>query len=648
MSAPVYNLLHDYGGEDDDKLDLISTSPFWVVAVIPLAVPLSFSRKDMASVDTVDTGGGAKLRKPGVIVITSDCTQLSITGSKGSHTKSLNASLAQSDHNYLVEILPGDWVMAWIVNDQDRGVKLVENIKLGVRCNSFKDGFKFVGRVHSIRKQLSRSPDGPLSAQYSMQAVAFQELNTQLFYDQHLADAQFAGKAGLGTWFAQIGLDVSDLFQFNAKRGVEDNVHKLIPSFLELLLGQGASTNLNPLASVGVQAAFGSVAEEADEAPFAYLVPKEAGDLLGKTSRDVSKAGGILAYIDLMEMVIGVQTFSNTNAEGNPHRVFLPDIAKGKGTSYLYTGDPLMGAFIPIMPQFTNRPVWSVLQQFLNPVVNEMYTCFRVNDAGNVVPTIMLRQIPFSTNVFADRNTAGGLGNGDEGPPQKSIKLTPFLSLPRWKMTPQLLHSIDIGRSDATRINFVHVYGQNAYSTNNVSITEQLVNNPPVHDDLDIQRSGLRSYMTTVACDAVNQVGNVPRVWMEFIADIMMGSQFTLNGTISSVGIHSPICEGDNLEFDSVVYHIESYTHNCSINEDGVRSFTTSLQLVNGLRSDEGDSNTKFGDTEDSTFPVYPGILRSDNTFYDPGTNTDREDTDQDMDEEAEDDGALDPESEEE
>lgn len=642
MPAPRYNLLLDYGAEDntDEQLDAISTSPFWVICVIPLAVPLSFSRTDMKSVSTKDNGAGAKVRtNPGKLVITSDVKTMTISGSKESHTKSLTAVLSQSDHNYLIEILPGDWIMAWIVSDQDRGLDIASRVKNGQQANGFKDGLKFIGRVHSIRKQLSRSPDGPLTAQYSLQATSFQELNTQLFYDQNLQDAQFAGKAGLSTWFAEVGLDVTDLFDVTAKGGVQDNVHKLIPAFLELLLGKGASSNLNPLEAVGINAATGPVTQQQAEAPFAYLVPKEVGDLLGKTSRDASKAGGILAYVDIIEMLVGVQTYSNTNPNtANPYAVFLPNIKNGQGTTYQFTGDEMMGAFIPIMPQFTNRPVWSVLQQFLNPVVNEMFTCMRVNANGDVVPTIQLRQIPFTTDVFADRNKNGGINQGDFGPTQKVLKLTPFLSLPRWVMYPQLLSSVDIGRSDATRINFVHVYGQTAYSTNNISITEQLVNNPPVRDDLDIQRSGLRSYMTTVACDAVNEVGKVPRVWMEFVADIMMGSQFTMNGTMNCVGIHSPIAEGDNVEFDHVVYHIESVTHNCSISDDGMRVFTTHLGLTNGLRSDESGFGT-FNDTSTTaaasgdggvSFPLYPGVDQGDNTQFDPGTNVDRDDTDQD------------------
>jgi hypothetical protein len=66
----------------------------------------------------------------------------------------------------------------------------------------------------------------------------------------------------------------------------------------------------------------------------------------------------------------------------------------------MYTGTELLGTFLPVMPELTNKPLWSVLQQFLNPTVNEMYTCLRVNKDNRVVPTLVVRQIPFTTEAF--------------------------------------------------------------------------------------------------------------------------------------------------------------------------------------------------------------------------------------------------------
>jgi hypothetical protein len=96
----------------------------------------------------------------------------------------------------------------------------------------------------------------------------------------------------------------------------------------------------------------------------------------------------------------------------------------------------------------------------------------------------------------------------------------------------------------------------------------------------------------------------------------MMGSQYTLNGTINCFGIQSPICEGDNLEFDGVVFHIESVAHQFAMSPDGHKSWTTRLELTNGMRA---DVSAKFSSDVASPFPIYPGFLPNDLTGNDPG-----------------------------
>jgi hypothetical protein len=58
-----------------------------------------------------------------------------------------------------------------------------------------------------------------------------------------------------------------------------------------------------------------------------------------------------------------------------------------------------------------------------------------------------------------------------------------------------------------------------------------------------------------------------------------------LNGTCSTVGIAAPIVPGDNLEYDGVVYHIESVSHSCSVSPNGVRHFITQLSLTHGCNA---------------------------------------------------------------
>lgn len=631
MTAPVYNILDEYTDQGENA-DSTSTTPFWVIAVIPLAYPLSYNRKQQGSV-TKFPADGAKTRGK-TLVITGDCTQLSISGSKDSHLKNLQAVLSQTTHNYLVEIMPGDWVLAWIVNDEEKATGfngLIERIRNGDACNYWSDGLKFVGRVESMRKSLMRS-DNALSVSYQLSARAFSELDTSIFYEQALAEK---AKESSLTWMAKVGFDLRKVFKEsengNGQGSIKDNVHVLIPTLLEILLGTGLPSTVNPAGKGSLQTTYGSQASQSDdnpqEAPFSYLVPKEVGDLLGKTSRAPSKAGGILAYADVMELLYGVQSYENTNEGSAAYLKFTPTIAQGAETNaqHKYTGTPMLGAFWPYMPEMTNTPFWNVLEQFLNGTCNEMYTAMRVNDAGRIVPTMVLRQIPFTTDSFinGEKDDSGSYGPSTEAQADAPhIDVTRFLSLPRWKMSPKLLNVMDIGRSNATRVNFVHVYGQNNYGRN-WPLPYQVAMNKPIQDELDIQRSGLRAFSTTVACDFSNQAGKAPTTWMKLIADRVMGSHLTMNGTMTSIGISAPICEGDNLEFDGVVYHIESVAHNCSIDtQGGTRSFSTTLTLTNGLRSDDqdGDPNKSAPPTmSNPDLSLYAGIDLSDNLTNNPG-----------------------------
>lgn len=628
--AGKYNLIKEYS-DNTDTTD-VSSSPHWVIAVVRLAKPLSYSRQKKKSV-TLDVTEGAKTRGK-TLVISGDCISMNIQRAKESHVKALTAQLIQSDTNYLVEILPGDWMLAWIVHGKDKQEDLIRRIRRGDACNAFDDGLKFVGRVESIRKRASRDRNsGVKHARYNLRGYGFREFDTQIFYDHFLGENSVEAQ-DLGRWLAKVGLDIKDVFATENDHQ-KDNVHLVIPAFLSIFLGKGVSSSLNTvqdaeqLRQVTGGGIFTDDEGKIQEAPFSYLVPKEVGDLLGKKSQTPSKNGGILSYADCYELLFGVQAYEG----GSPDEfnVFLPkidsdsDLTKG---NQKFTGTPLMGAYLPLMPDFDNRPLWSLLQQYLNPVINEMYTCLRVNNEGNVVPTMVLRQIPFTTNVLAEKlssnSTAQSLAGEDAQVVSSSgfgsgIAVTKFMDLPRWVMPSVLVNDIDIGRSDAARCNFVHVYGQDGDNATNVLITDQLVNNPPVRDDFDIQRSGLHTFMSTIACRVVNEVGTTPSVWMEIIADHRIGAQYTLNGTLSCGGIQAPICEGDNLEFDGCVYHIESVDDQVSCEPNGGnRTWMTTLTVTNGLRAADSNSDTN------ADFPIYPGFKDDDNTGNDPAANADQ------------------------
>lgn len=598
MSAPKYELIKDFS---DDGV--IATSPAVVLLVVRLGKPLSYSRKNRKSV-TNDVSEGARLRGPSLIIV-SDCHGMSVAGSKDSHLKTLTAELKQSDHNYLVEILSGDWVLAWMVDYRSEVPKLINKIKNEEACNDVHSGFKFVGRVESIRKRVHVDHDtGMRTVSCTLGAIGLKELDSSFFYSPYLAQAD----ESINMWLARINQDMAQLFEVDQKTGRQkNNSSKLIKMMIQIMLGKGIdSASTNPaskqLASEGnddgraLSASAGAgTLPGGKNAPYAYLVPKVVGKLLGVEKSKEASRGAVISYADLLESVIGVQQYENKDAEDLGVR-FAPTV-----------DTELLGTYLPLNPNFANTPLWSSLQQFLNPHINEMYTALRLNKNGRIVPTIIARQMP-STDAWTDRDY-------EQTPvTREEILVTKHHDLPRWILSPAMIEDIDVGRSDATHFNFVHIVGQDAnQKQGGENIASQIVQNPPIRDDLDIMRHGLRPYMATVACAVADTIGTSPGPWIELVADRIIGSHHTLNGTIVSLGIQAPIAEGDALEFDGVVYEIQSVAHRFVQNADGKNVWTTTLTLTNGYRAEGSTSDT------DEKFPIYPGFKADDNTAYEPG-----------------------------
>lgn len=615
--APHYNVINDFGYSEQDwqdgHADDVVSTPYWVIAIVRVGNPLSFDRKTMKSVSD-DITAGAMLRAQAPMIITDDCIRLSTHGQKGSHTKSMSAVLKQTDINYLVEIQPCDWVFAWIVNSKATHETLITRLKKGEACNNFDDGLKFVGRVSGIRKSMSvdRS-SGFKASSYHLQCTGFQELDTQFFYDYALATK--SGDQKIGQWLGRMGIEMVEVFGEAAGDLTHNNINRIIPTLLEIIVGKGPKRNRRRDAAVIAPSGVAGVnitphPSLDNSAAYSYMIPVLVAQLLGKAEGNT--ASKVRGYSDILELLIGVQTYSDhSQTAAEPYKAFLPDEERRDG-NHIFTKPELLGTFLPQMPEFVNRPLWQILQQFLNPTINEMYTALRVNAEGKIVPTLTVRQIPFTTSAF-DPMFHGGLSGSGPGE-NTAIQHTKFLSVPRWIVPSVLVSSVDIGRSDATHFNFVHIYGHAAaLKKGGAPVPMQMVLNPPIRDDVDIIRSGLRAYMGTVECFTSNQVGSTPGVWMALVADFVMGSQFTLNGTIRCQGIQSPICEGDNTEFDGVVYHIEGVQHEVSIDMGGNKNWMTTLQLCNGMRAEVEGENTA------TKFPIYPGFIQSDNTGFDPG-----------------------------
>lgn len=578
-----YNIIDEHGLRAGANPDAISVSPDWCLVVFRFANPLTYDRLTQASFSTLYSDG-VKLRGD-PLVLRDAVLHLNVSSSKNSHLTQLGA-LLRPNLNYLAEIMPGDWIFAWMAHDSRTIDAAIKAVQEGKAANGFSSGLKFMGRVGSCRKVLTQDPGGPRYVRYNLTASGFQEFDASLFYEPHLAE----NFPAIGAYFAALGLKLNELV---GESGISVNL--VLRRLLDLLLGQGVPRNL------GLENGDDDLRSTTGlDAPYSYAVPTAVGSVLGKTQK--SKPD-LLAAADIIEFVYGRQEydggeFSVGDLELDEDQLgsligsrMNPRGAKGD-SNRRFTGNDMLGEFLPMPPDFSGHSVWSILDHYLNQAVNEMYTCLRVNAQGKIVPTLVARQKPFSTEFAPD------------DPP-----VTKFLSLPRWVVDPILVRKVDVGRSDALRVNFVHVYGDDGPQTMN-PVAGQIVLAPPYRDDLDIARNGLRPYMQTVANQPTENItGEAAKKWMAILADQLMGQQLTLTGLLEMVGVQAPICVGDNLEWDGAVFHIESVTHTASIEPGGKKSFLTTCALTHGLSADPKSTNLS----------LFAGIKPEDLTTHDPG-----------------------------
>ena len=649
----TYDCIQDYGQQPGAQY--ISQSAGWIMAVFRFLYPNTYSRATGRSFQTISGGipEAVRQRVGGPVVLTSSVLSMDIGSQKAEHTMSLNATLAP-DGYFESTIYPGDWVMAWMfTNDVDYG-RVLKNLSAyqsggGTQAlNGFNDGLKFVGRVQSIRKNLTQNPAGPRTVRYSLAAVGFGELDATCFFEPALADSN---NTPLGLIWGRLNIKIEKLIANPSGKGggaLGISPQLAVPKLLSLLLGTGLPNNFmrsDPSQPGQAQGVTGlATGGSAGDAQYAYRIPTVVAQALGK---DVTVQTDGVGYTDLLESCVGIQLYNSTgsnsgnygpqpvNAAGNNAQnyglAFMPsNVSLGGDSTFSrrLTGLPLNGIILPQSLQFSGNPVWTILSQFLNPGMNEQYICLRANPDGYVVPTYVARQFPFSTDDYKgsvwsrpnlDKNTQDSLQKKNAGnltyaaPEGGPLPFTRFLSLPTWGVDPVMVVAANIGRSDALRFNFVHVYGNSERPQDD---TQQIIYSPPVRDDLDISRSGLRPFMTTVPCSYKAVAGGDAAKWMSLLSDFMMGQQLTLTGSLTSAGIQAPICIGDNLEWEENTYHIEGVNHHVEISPDGRKAFTTTISLTHGIRTKPIPETANEPD-----FGIYGDTIP--NGVYDPGFTVD-------------------------
>jgi hypothetical protein len=238
----------------------------------------------------------------------------------------------------------------------------------------------------------------------------------------------------------------------------------------------------------------------------------------------------------------------------------------------------------------------------------------------------MLRQIPFSSRKAQVRmngtgnNFTGALVNNakkgvvdslDFAADTTNIYITDYTKLPRWRMSDKMVLAADVGPSDSLRINFVKIQGRDLPATSQLNLEIMgSVLAPAMADINDIKRNGLRPYIGVTNCDItglIDKQGKIGRAYTQIMADVMFGQHLKWTGSLKTMFIQEPICVGDNLEYDNVLYHIESVVHSGTVAADGHKTSDTTFSLSNGIST--------ASDVSPNT--IYPFEIQESNDGFD-------------------------------
>lgn len=519
------------------------SSPEWVISFV------RWSNRDTKRFNSnpgAEKGAPDQLETRDVLVVRNDCISVAVNSSKASHTPEAQLVFRAGDINYMTAIAPGDFFFVNMLKYGAQADEIESKAKAGKPINKIQDGFKGFFKVQSVRQSLLTEPSSGLkSLTFQITGFAFTEFNNTIYFNPHLLE--FGEKKNDFLFVSNLGNVWNQLVGTNK---LTQNVERIVSTLIDVTIGSG----INRQDAKAGQSNFNTH----------FYVPQKVGRLLGVPNAKAAK--------DLIRQLLGIQKYGS-GSSATLQSGMQPSVTPCQGSSF-------------IKAEYWNQvSVWSIISQYTNAPINEIYNCFRVQSDGSILPTFVMRQMPFSTELY----------DGE---------CTRFLNIPRWKINPEQISSLNIGKDEAARINFVQVFGRIQGDNPDALISEQIGKGNYDLDIADVSRSGLKPYIITSNFDSLEGTDTLAKstlkspIWAKLLGDALVGGHLKLNGTVVAEGIVEPICIGDNFELGNVIYHIESVTHSAEIRPDGQKTWSTTLQLSNGIDKNYTKKDVRYAQND--------------------------------------------------
>lgn len=512
-------------------------------------------KQDVSSTGAVSLGGNSaatgNLVQKSRVIIRNDVIRCNINKNKGGSSgnfsltlkrgkKVRNGRVLNEDIDYLDVIHPGDWIMIYI--KKSGGITLQD-----LQSTRPESGIKMIGVIENVRYI---EVDDPGTASPRLEYVVTGRDFGKVFENNIFFNPTLNGGTASTLIGAQLVGDASKSIK-GINRPAEGALTEFTPDqivkkLIGFFLGDGRGASLDGLNSTHQP----------------WYVPAQMARVLRPNLRNRSQVSAA-DIIDTSK--IGLQSYSRNDP--------VPNIRQ------------LLGANIPLSPP-SEGTVWSMLEFFQNPIINELYTELTLTSDGTLQPALIHRQFPFSNKPG---ETSPFTANTNKSFKQLANRRnqTFFVDLPRHSILSSDIRQKNVGKADHERMNYVIVVPRSGF-VNNDKLFKAVSNIP------SIQRYGIRIFQgeTPYILQDENQLDLVKicELFSQLIADWFFHSHQLYNGTLVIDGRDEHIEIGNNLFISDVkqLYHIEGYTHTYEVRKDAPTIYNTELRVSRGQVLERG------------------------------------------------------------
>lgn len=294
---------------------------------------------------------------------------------------------------------------------------------------------------------------------------------------------------------------------------------------------------------------------------------------------------------------------------------------------------------------FGEHSIWQLINDNSNKAISEVLTDIRFEQG---IPKLALynRAFPFAINNLEQITKDSSIVDDEKGAVHSDIVeryVSPFKNIRTIKIAKEDVVLSSFGTNWRDRINFIEVLLSTGHTLYKESFNSAIKLNAQFIDEQSISRDGLLSMLMTSAFipSTKDEVPDPLGVlaYKYILKECFFNTHKMLNGTLNLIGQDQYIQVGDNIMVDSSVLsgsdnfndkqffsdkrtyllaHVESISHQSGVDNNGARSFMTSINFVRGIIVDKNRNiinNNDVGAVDQDASKMTPSIEVNQNNL---------------------------------